>query len=174
MDLRHYDHDGRARFLTFCTHERRPIVSNARFRDIVVDCILESRSEFGFRLLAFVVMPEHVHLVIVPREDAEAGRIVGEIKSRSARRIHELLRGSPLEIQLMVDRNGVRRFALWQRRCFDHNCRTPEKVCEKVRYCIWNPVARGLVGRPEDWPWSSAGWDVNSEAAKGNRREEPS
>jgi putative transposase len=48
--------------------------------------------------------------------------------------------------------------AVWQRRCYDHNCRTPEIVVEKLKYCHDNPVKRGLVNHPEDWPWSSYNW----------------
>ncbi len=54
-----------------------------------------------------------------------------------------------------TDRDGRKKFCLWQRRCYDRNCRTEEEVWEKVNYCHNNPVKRGLVSRPEDWQWSS-------------------
>ena len=43
----------------------------------------------------------------------------------------------------------------WQRRFYDFNVRTRRKSIEKLKYLHRNPVVRGLVARPEDWPWSS-------------------
>ncbi len=54
-----------------------------------------------------------------------------------------------------VRRNAKSRFVFWQRRCYDHNCRTVEAVREKIKYCHMNPVKAGLVNDPLDWPWSS-------------------
>jgi len=80
MKLKHYDHDGRARFVTFCTHRKLPILTNHFFRDIVVSRLHETCRGFHLRLLGYVVMPDHVHLVVVPPEEAELGPIVGELK----------------------------------------------------------------------------------------------
>ena len=43
----------------------------------------------------------------------------------------------------------------WDKRCYDHNCRSPQTVVEKIRYCHNNPVTRGLVSDPAEWKWSS-------------------
>ena len=47
---------------------------------------------------------------------------------------------------------------LWQRRCYDRNCRTPESTREKIEYCHANPVRKGLVSHPWQWQWSSYNW----------------
>jgi len=160
MKLKHFDHDGRARFVTFCTHRKIPLLTNNRFRKVIVETLQELREEERFRLLGYVIMPEHVHLVIVPHIDSEIGYIIGEIKRRSAIRIHEILitENSTLLPRLTIVRNRVERFAVWQRRCYDHNCRTDEKIWEKVNYCHMNPVKRGLVASPDRWEWSSYKW----------------
>ncbi len=160
MKLRHYDNDGRARFVTFSTHRRLPILTNSRYRQVVVDSIDEVRKSFGFRLIAYVIMPEHVHLVIIPAAVMKLGHVIGEIKQISAKRIHGfLLQGkNNLLPSLTVKRNGVFRFALWQRRCYDHNCRSVESLWEKVNYCHNNPVKRRLVREPGAWEWSSYRW----------------
>ena len=157
MTLTHFNHDGRARFVTFSTHRRMPVLTNDRFRKIVVDSIDHTRQEFRFRMIAYVLMPEHVHLVLLPNKDTEVGRLVGEIKRISSKRIHELLSGqrSDLGRVFTVIRDGEQRFAFWKRRCYDHNCRSEESVWQKVNYCHNNPVKRGLVPKPEDWVWSS-------------------
>jgi len=93
-------------------------------------------------------MPEHVHLVLFPSEGMKLGLVIREIKSRSAKRFFE---GSG------IGPPGAKR-VFWQRRCYDHNCRSVETVRQKVRYCHKNPVTRGLVTSPSDWEWSSYNW----------------
>lgn len=165
MKLKHYDHDGRARFVTFCTHRRLPILSNHLFRDIVVTRLHETCRVYRLILLGYVVMPDHVHLVVVPPETVELGPVVGELKRITARDIHKLLRNSHSDLggELLIWRDGREKMAVWQRRCFDHNCRTEEAVWEKVNYCHSNPVRSGLVRQATDWKWSSYGYYASAE-----------
>lgn len=95
-----------------------------------------------------------------PPDSVQLGRLIGQLKSLSARRMLPLLqsqRASSLD-RLAVERDGESRLAFWQVRCYDHNCRTPDAVREKIEYCHKNPVARGLVSDPADWCWSSYNW----------------
>lgn len=69
MKLKHFDHDGRARFITFPTHRNLPILTNNLFREIIVEETIAVCRQLGIRLLAYVVMPEHVHLVLIPPEE---------------------------------------------------------------------------------------------------------
>jgi putative transposase len=157
MGLVHYDHDGSARFVTFCTHRKIPILRKSSYRSIVAESINEIHKEIGFEFYGYVIMPDHLHLVLRPPEGTSLSKIISEIKSRSAKRVHVVL--SPDEIhQFTVIRNRIERFALWQRRCYDHNCRGEEAVWEKVNYCHNNPVRKGLVSSPEEWQWSSYNW----------------
>ncbi len=55
MKIKHYDHDGRARFITFCTHNRLPLLTNDSFRSIAVEAIKEVRARTGLKLLAYVI-----------------------------------------------------------------------------------------------------------------------
>ena len=160
MKLKHYDGQGYARFVTFCTHRKIPVLTNDLFRQAVLDAIQEVQTTTGFQLLAYVIMPEHIHLVLVPQDKERLGSIIGEIKRLSSKRIHRKLvdEHSMLLSRLTVKRNGSSRFAFWQRRCYDHNCRTPVSVWQKVCYCHNNPVKRGLVREPGRWRWSSYSW----------------
>ncbi len=157
MKLKHFDINGQARFITFCTHNQLPILSDNKIRRIIRDEILNARKHYGFKLIAFVLMPEHVHLVIIPTDKSKVGRIIGDIKRLSSKRIHKYIihKKSSLIRKLTVIRNKVERFVFWQRRCYDHNCRSEESSWEKVNYCHNNPVKRGLVQSPEKWQWSS-------------------
>jgi putative transposase len=160
MKLKHYDNEGHARFVTFCTHRKIPVLTDDACRQAVLDSINEVKSSTGFQLLAYVIMPEHLHLVLVPADNTQLGLLTGEIKLLSSKAIHTILlfRSSALLAKLTATRDGTRRFVLWQRRCFDRNCRSEGEVRDAVRYCHDNPVKRGLVGDPARWKWSSYAW----------------
>ncbi|MEW6051557.1 MAG: transposase [Candidatus Zixiibacteriota bacterium] len=146
--------------MTFSTHRRLPMLTNNVFRGAVAASIESVCRQTNCQLLAWVVMPEHVHLVLVPPLDVKIGAVIGEIKKRSAKIIHEVLvrHNSPLQQRLTIVRDGEPRFVFWMRRCFDYNCRTEEGVRRAIAYCHWNPVKRGMVRAPEDYVWSSAKW----------------
>jgi putative transposase len=93
-----------------------------------------------YALRAYVVMPNHVHLLVVPR--APIPRITRSIKGVTSRNANRLLRrtGSPF----------------WQDESFDHWIRDSAEERRIESYIEQNPVAAGLAQRPEDWPWSSA------------------
>ncbi len=165
--LRHYDHLNTARFVTFSCYRRMPLLTSDPVIQTVVDKLDAVRTRHQFRLLGYVIMPEHVHLVIHPRPDSKLGLVIAEFKSRSAAQIiaaakTHLKGGAPGQLVLpeecRIVRAGQRRYAFWQPRCYDHNCRTPAAVVEKINYCHNNPVKRGLVAQPGDWQWSSYGW----------------
>ncbi len=104
-------------------------------------CILRGTRQLGqYELLAYVVMPNHVHVLIEPRTSLE--QITHGIKGVSAR-----------DANRIMNRAGQK---FWQAESFDHWVREPaegEKIC---RYIENNPVKAGYVGRAEDWRWSSA------------------
>jgi putative transposase len=159
MELKHFDHDGRARFITFCTHNRLPLLTNDLFRSLVVKAIAEVKARIGFKLIAWVIMPNHVHLVIIPPVEGRVGDIIGEIKRISALEIHRRLKdtNSDLLKTLTIIRRGKPKFAFWLKRCYDHNCRTTEAILARIKYCHENPVKWGLVENLGEWRWSSYG-----------------
>jgi putative transposase len=155
--LRHYDHLNTARFVTFSCYKRMPLLTSDPVIQTVVDQLAAVRTRHLFRLLGYVIMPEHVHLVIHPRLDSKLGLVIAEFKSRSAAQIIATRQLVLPEVCRIV-RSGKSRYAFWQSRCYDHNCRTPAAVEEKINYCHNNPVKRGLVAQPGEWRWSSYGW----------------
>lgn len=85
--LRHYDHLNTARFVTFSCYRRLPLLTSDLVIQTVVDELAAVRTRHLFRLLGYVIMPEHVHLVIHPRPESKLGLVIAEFKSRSAARI---------------------------------------------------------------------------------------
>jgi REP element-mobilizing transposase RayT len=115
---------------------RRPEVAQ-----VVVNALhYGERNLAQYRLHAYVVLPNHVHVLLAPRSDPV--KILHSLKTFSAREANKLL-----------DRTGL---PFWQREYYDHWIRD-DREFEKVRFYIENnPVAAGLVTSPEKYPWSSA------------------
>ena len=134
--LRHYDPEGTARFVTFGCYRNLPFLNDDVAKRIFLEELDRTRSTHGFELLACVIMPEHVHLVLHPPDGMPLGLVVREMKSCSAKRYFAL------EGPAKPDTRRIFR----QKRCYDHNCRTPETTLEKIRYCHNNPVRRDVPG----------------------------
>lgn len=149
--LRHFDNLGTARFVTFSCFGHRPLLTQRGNIEAVIEQTERLRSDDGISLLAYVIMPDHVHMVLLPPEGLELGRAIGRLKALSARKILAASSNAGA-----ARRDGRRVF--WQRRCYDHNCRTRGTVLEKIEYCHANPVRAGLAREPADWEWSSFNW----------------
>lgn len=117
------------------------------------------RAKTPFDLWAYVIMPEHVHLVLLPKENATVSAILTTIKqSVSKRAIHWLKQNSPEYLNNLKDSqpNGKEHYRFWQRGGgYDRNLRSVRDIHEKIRYIHQNPVRRGLVKKTVDWKWSS-------------------
>ncbi|SYZ74477.1 conserved hypothetical protein [Candidatus Zixiibacteriota bacterium] len=158
--LKHYDNLNTARFVTFGCYNNLPLLTDDREKEIFLKHLDNGRNVHNFKLLGYVLMPNHVHLVIWPSADLKLGLVIGEIKSLSAREILGLWQDQNRGIlKELVNRRGEKnRHVFWKRRCYDHNCRTPDIVREKINYCHDNPVKKGLVESAGDWGWSSYNW----------------
>ena len=157
--LRHYDSLNTARFVTFSCYRRLQLQVHSRVIQVFLETVSAIRNEYHFRLLGYVIMPEHVHLVLHPIDGTKLGPLIGMIKSKAASRmIGE--RVIELPDNCRIARNGTWRRAFWQPRCYDHNCRSEATALEKINYCHNNPVSRGLVAEPAAWRWSSYNWYV--------------
>ena len=116
-------------------HLRRPEIAA-----LVRDALLRFDGE-RYRLLAWCVMPNHVHVVVKQRRGFPLAGIVGSWKAYTARRANEIL-----------GRNGP----FWMRDYHDRRIRNERHMGKAVAYVRNNPVKAGLCERAEDWPWSSA------------------
>jgi putative transposase len=96
------------------------------------------RQRYGFVVAGYVLMPEHVHLLVGETSISSLSVALQVLKQLTSR---------------TLKKPGVQRF--WQPRYYDFNVNREEKTVEKLRYMHRNPVKRGLVSRPEDWAWSS-------------------
>ena len=126
---------GHLHFITFSCHDRNPYLKSLEAKTIF-EAVLESTSKrYGFPIMGYVIMPEHIHMLI-PEPPVK-----------------------PLSVALAVIKREVStklpEKPFWLPRYYDFNVFTHDKRIEKLRYMHRNPVARGLVEKPEDYQWSS-------------------
>ena len=151
--------NGTARFITFSCVDRLPLFHRPETCDAFERCLYQTMDQAGILLLAWVLMPEHVHLLLDPGVLAKGwSRVQQRLKARFAfETLATWRRERPEAVERLIRPDGSTRF--WQAGgCFDREVQDPWKVRRATRYLHANPVRRGLVERAGDWRWSSA-WD---------------
>ena len=154
-----YETPQHARYLTFSCAGRLPLFHDDMCKRVFLERLAAARIRYEFRLFAWVVMPEHIHLLILPKlPEWPVDRVLWGLKRGVSQRIlNEWRRNAPKKIDRLLKRTGDTRF--WLRGGgYDRNIWDSPELPEKIEYTHNNPVRRGLVERPEDWAWSSAGW----------------
>jgi putative transposase len=122
-------------FITFSCYHRRPYLKSPATRDLFERSLESMRVRYHFNVVGYVIMPEHVHLLMSEPAAAMLAKALQAVK-----------------LSVTVQR-PERPF--WQVRYYDFNVFTDKKRIEKLRYIHRNPVTRGLVDRAEHWKWSS-------------------
>ncbi len=153
-----FEKPNQLRFLTFSCEDRLPLFVNDRIKDAFVARLSLAKERFGFRLYAYVVMPEHVHILLMPADGVTVRALLNSIKGAFGRSVVKRWKelNAPI-LKRLTQPDGSIRF--WETGGgYDRNIYSPEERQEKMNYIHNNPVTRGLVGLPEDWAWSSARW----------------
>jgi len=130
-----YEHTGNFHFLTFSCYRRSQYLGAAEVRNLFEDALERVRVRYRFVVAGYVVMPEHVHLLIGEPVKGAVSGLIHALKLSVAMRRRER--------------------PFWQARYYDFLVHNEEKRVEKLCYMHLNPVVRGLVTKPEDWAWSS-------------------
>jgi len=150
--LKRYYGAGYLHFITFSCYQRRPILGTARRRDLFLEILEQVRRSYKFVIIGYVVMPEHVHLLLCEPERSNPSVVIQVLKQSFSRRLRRgIRRAHPAQGTLWKEGPP----AVWQRRFYDFVVWTERKRIEKLRYIHRNPVKRGLVQKPEQWKWSS-------------------
>ncbi len=124
-------------FITFSCFHRLPLLESPGARETVEAVLEQTRARHLARVYAYVLMPEHVHLLVNEPPRILLAQFLKAVKQITSRK----LRGS--------------REKFWQERYFDSNVHGEKARSDVIRYIHRNPVKRGLVEKPEDWAWSS-------------------
>jgi putative transposase len=135
--LKRFHEFGQTHFVTFCCYRRRPSFTAASNKRTFEDALERVRRKFTLCVYGYVVMPEHVHLLISEPQRSTLADALKSLKQGVARRLI----------------GNAEHF--WQKRYYDFNIRNHRQFVEKLRYIHRNPQKRGLCEHPEEWAWSS-------------------
>jgi putative transposase len=131
----------RAFFVTIATYQKKCLLQKQQNAELFLDVLRHYEADSQFTIHAFVIMPDHVHIVLSPAKAGTIEKSVQFIKGGFSFRLKKEL-GFPGEV--------------WQQRFHDHRLRDESEFFAAVEYTHQNPVRRGLCRRPEDFLFSSA------------------
>jgi putative transposase len=135
--LTRFHRSGQSHFVTFCCYHRRRLLTTDESRETFESALERVRRSFRLQVYGYVIMPEHVHILLSEPEKDTLADALKSLKQGVSRR-------------LIGDAEHF-----WQKRYYDFNIRNHLQFVEKLRYIHRNPVKAGLCERPEDWEWSS-------------------
>ena len=134
-------------------------------RDLFLHILERVRRRYRLIVLGYVVMPEHVHLLLSEPQQATLSTAIQALKLGFVRCLYgcgdNLIPRSRKGGETWGTPPTLKRF--WQARFYDFNVWTERKRVEKLNYMHRNPVKRGLVALPEEWRWSSFRWYFQGE-----------
>ncbi|MEW5979975.1 MAG: transposase [Acidobacteriota bacterium] len=107
---------------------------------IIAETIVKERARLGFLLYGYVLMPDHWHALVFPRFPVTISDVIQNVKRITS---------------LKINHQRGRRGTLWQHQFWDRFVRHRKEFAERLDYMHYNPVRKGLVGKPEHWRWSS-------------------
>jgi putative transposase len=134
-NLIRYQQCGDFHFVNFSCYRNQQNLDSAGMKELFEHSLEKIRLRYDFGVIGYVVMPDHVHLLVSESKRALLSKAIQALK---------------LSVTMQ---QKVRPF--WQRRYYDFNVFTVRKHIEKLRYIHRNPVRTGLVEKPQDWAWSS-------------------
>ncbi|MBN1347528.1 MAG: transposase [Phycisphaerae bacterium] len=165
--LRRHDEPGHIHFWTISCFRRLGFFHHDAIKQVVVDGMRLLQQKFGICLIGYVIMPEHVHVLIFPHpkdsdEPVAVSKLLNAFKQhvgfhakqclRTYWQDHGQLWSQPLNHWA---RCASGRQMIWNTRGHDFNINCRDTLIEKLDYCHKNPITRGLVDRAEDWAYSS-------------------
>jgi putative transposase len=125
----------------------------------LINSLEKARMKLNFDLWAYVIMPNHVHLVIFPKNnDYSIPEILNSIKLPAAERaLHWMRVNKPEILSLFATGEKMQPYRFWlDAGGYDRNLRDQDELVKYVKYVHDNPVRKGLVENPTQWYWSSA------------------
>ncbi len=133
--LKRYQTSGHDHAINFSCYDHLPYLTSPESRDLFESSLEQTRKKYAFDIYAYVVMPDHVHLLISQPAIEPLSKAIKSLK-------------------VSVSKQSKQR-PFWQDRYYDFNVITRPKFLEKLQYIHRNPVRANLVEAPEDWPHSS-------------------
>lgn len=148
---------GHLHFITCSCYRRSGLLRSARSRDVALKVLNDVRDGYGFLVVGYVVMPEHIHLLLSEPKRGTPSTVMQVFKQRVSRllRAKGRTRKNKNQLTLWPARPEGSLKSFWQRRFYDFNVWSRKKIIEKLNYMHMNPVKRRLAADSGLWRWSS-------------------
>ena len=154
-----YDIPGHSHELTFSCYHNQPFLANPEYCDEVIRAIKLAKLKHQFDLWAYVLMPEHVHILIYPRTpEYSIPKILKSIKQPVSQTVIRSLKQNDTQSFLakMKTTDKARPYRFWQAGGgYDRNFDSLDAISKAIDYIHNNPVKKGLVAEPCEWKYSS-------------------
>ncbi|MES9933058.1 MAG: transposase [Candidatus Sedimenticola sp. PURPLELP] len=138
-----FSENDREYFITTVTHNRKPLFRSLECAQICIKTFRDVAVENKSQWLAWVLMPDHFHGLLLLGESQDISKVVGYAKGRSSKLINGVINHST---------------RVWQPGFYDHALRREEDRLVLARYIIANPLRKGLVERLCDYPYWDSVW----------------
>lgn len=176
MKLPRFNENSYAHFVTTKTFENRKIFTDEKCCKILLRDIDFYRDKLGFKLIGYVIMPDHVHLIVWwdvdEYKNLTISKVMHGIKGLSAQNLSRYLLGSRgvsastlsqgakalathSSVKALATPNERHVLKIWQPSFYDFNIYSEDKLQQKLDYIHYNPEYAALCKKLEDWPWSS-------------------
>lgn len=138
---------GHSYYLTLVTHRRKAILIDNI--DILRESFRESKQYYSYTINAIVILPEHIHMIITPKNAKEYPKIIKAIKYNFSKKIEIE------DEEQSLNRHRKKMKAVWQQRYYEHTIRDQKDYLRCLEYMKNNPVKHQLVKDAKDWKYSS-------------------
>lgn len=145
--IKRYFEEGYPYFITTITYKRLPIFIDEKMIKIILVTLEYFKLILEYKIYAYCVMPDHIHLVIQSMGKYDISYIMKMVKGSFARKYNKI-----------TSKSGT----VWQERFFDEGMRNDAVLLTKIEYVHNNPVRAGMVTAPEEYKFSSYGHYFNS------------
>ncbi len=140
-------------FFTVNTWKRTPLFANKFARDCLSQAIHHTRERWPFQIVAFVLLPNHLHTIwLLPEDEIDYSTRWRLIKSTFTKLYLEKIN---FNIPRTTSRKSKNEQSIWQRRFWEHMIRNEDDFGKHFDYIHYNPVKHGYVENPRDWKWST-------------------
>ena len=157
--------DAIAHFVTFTVFNWIDALTRSEYKDIIVDSLRYCSENKGMKLHAWVIMSNHVHLIMSTSGDQKISFLMRDLKKFTSKMIFPAIRDNPRESRAawmiwMFERAGKRNsnntdFQFWQEGYHPVELSTPAMLRQRLNYLHENPVRAGIVFEPQDYVYSS-------------------
>jgi len=146
-------------YVTLVTFNRVPVFRSERACEIFISTLEAVRLRYPYKLIGYVIMPDHVH-AIINRSNDTISEWLRRVRGNSARQILFWLRkeqhlASLKKLQLTIPQKRRHTHAVWQKNPSVIDLWSPKFIRQKLNYLHLNPIRAGFCEHPAHWKWSS-------------------